>query len=127
MSDVKKVLLVDDDADFVEMNKIALEKGGYAVSTAYSGQEGVRQAKAERPGLIVLDVIMSNKSDGFDTARELRRAPETKDIPIILLTSVNETVPFKFEPDQTWLPVNVFLEKPVKPQVLLEHVKKMIG
>jgi two-component system, OmpR family, alkaline phosphatase synthesis response regulator PhoP len=127
MADIKKILLIDDDADFVEMNRIVLEKNGYQVSAAYNGKEGCRKAKAEKPDLIILDVIMLTKSDGFDTSRELRRSPETQAIPIIMLTSVNETVPFKFEPDETWLPVNIFLDKPVKPQMLIEQVKKMIG
>jgi DNA-binding response OmpR family regulator len=127
MADRKKVLLVDDDFDLVEMNKLVLEKNGYAVITAYSGKEGLKKARTEKPQLIVLDVIMATKSDGFDTARELRKGDDTKAIPLVMLTSVNETVPFRFEPDAVWLPVDAFLEKPLKPQQLLAQVRKAIG
>jgi CheY-like chemotaxis protein len=123
----KKVLLVDDDADLLSMNRTALEGKGFAVETAMNGKDGIKKAQEGRPDVIVLDVMMSTNSEGFDTARSLHKIEETKRIPIILLTSVNSTVPFKFEPDETYLPVSVFMEKPVKPEALMKEISKLLA
>ena len=127
MVDNKKVLLIDDDVDLITINKRILEKNGYAVSTAYNGEEGIKKAENESPDLIILDVMMTTKSEGFEVSRELRENNRTRNIPLLMLTSVNKTVPFNFEPDETWLPVDVFLDKPVRPQLLVTKVKEMIG
>lgn len=119
-----KVLLVDDDADFVQMNRLVLEKEGFEVLTAYNPQECLEKAKAGKPDVIVLDVMMTTPTDGFHLSYTLRNTPETRHVPILMVTSVNQTVPYKFEPDQNWLPVDKFLEKPVAPEVLIEEVRK---
>ena len=126
MSKTKKILLVDDDIDLIAMNRTVLEKNGYTVIEAYNGKEGIEKAKTELPDLIVLDVMMSTSSEGFDTARALRNQEETKNIPLLMLTSVNETVPFKYEPDETYLPVDRFLEKPLTPDKLISEIESMI-
>ncbi len=123
----KKILLVDDDIDLISAITLVLTNSGYEVTSAYNGKEGFKKAQAEQPDLIVLDVMMSTHSEGFDIARDLRKVEATKKTPIILLTSVNTTVPFKFEPDATYLPVNIFLEKPVTPADLLVQIKKVLG
>jgi len=124
----KTVLLVDDDADFVEMNKTVLEENGYDVIAAYNGKECLEKARAEKPDIIVLDVMMASQSDGFDTARELHHyRQETKNIPIIMLTSINEKYPFNFAPDASWLPVESFIEKPIQPERLLETVSRLLA
>ncbi len=123
----KKILLVDDDIDLISAITLVLTNSGYEVSSAYNGKEGFKKAQAEQPDLIVLDVMMTTHSEGFDIARDLRKVEATKKTPIILLTSVNTTVPFKFEPDATYLPVNIFLEKPVTPADLLVQIKKVLG
>ncbi|MFH1437292.1 MAG: response regulator [Pseudomonadota bacterium] len=120
------VLLVDDDADLVETYRIVLEKEGYRVTSACNGEEGLKKAQDEMPDLIVLDVMMSTYSEGFEVARELRRIARTKKIPILMLTSVNATVPFKFEADETWLPVDRFVEKPLTPKSLIKEVSGML-
>jgi len=121
-----KILLVDDDADFVEMNKTLLEKEKHTVLTAYNGADGEAKAVADKPDLLILDVMMDTKNAGFKVARELRARPDTKSIPIIMLTGVNQEVAFKFGPDDVWLPVDVFLEKPVKPGQILAAVKQVL-
>ena len=121
------VLLVDDDADFVEMNRILLEQNGYGVRVAYSGRQCLAEVAARRPDVIILDMVMENPSDGFDVSRELRNSEHTKGIPLIMITSVNDRIPFHLEPDRTWLPVDALLEKPVEPQLLLGIVDKALG
>ena len=118
------VLLVDDDADFVEMNRILLEQNGYRVRVAYSGRQCLSEVAAARPDVIILDMVMETRDDGFDVSRELRNSEHTKGIPLIMITSVNDRIPFHLEPDRTWLPVDALLEKPVEPQLLLSIVGK---
>ncbi len=127
MNEKRKILLVDDDADFVEINKAVLEKNGYEVIAAYNGAECLEKTRSESPDLIVLDVMMATQSEGFNVSRDLRNCEHTKDIPILMVTSINETVPYKFERDDTWLPVDSFIEKPIEPQQLLEKVASMLS
>jgi CheY-like chemotaxis protein len=126
MKTKKTVLLVDDDADFVEMNRVVLENNGYRIVVAYNGTECLEKVRSEKPDLIILDVMMATQSEGFNVSRDLRNSEHTKNIPLIMVTSVNETVPFKFEPDDTWLPVDTFIEKPIAPERLLAEVNKRL-
>ncbi len=124
----KKVLMIDDDPEFVEAISNLLDAKGYDVHTASNGQEGVAKAKAENPDLILLDVMMTTKDEGFNVARELHDDDNLKDTPIIMMTGIRRemNLPFGFEPDEAWLPVKRVLEKPVKPEVLLSAVSENI-
>ena len=121
------ILVVDDDADYVEINKLTLEQNGYKVSVAYNGQECLDKVQFKKPDLIILDVMMSTSDEGFEVSRDLRNSEQTKNIPILMVTSINETVPFKFRPDETWLPVDDFIEKPVQPEQLLDKVSRILA
>ncbi len=126
---MKKVLVVDDDAQFVEVVRTLLEAKGYDVLFAYQPQEGYELATQEKPDIMILDVMFAaggDKFDGFDMARKLRQDPSTRDIRVIMVSGVRKVLnlPFKYEPDDTWLPVLTFLEKPVKPEALLGEVEK---
>jgi len=123
----KRILLVDDDADFVRMNKAVLEHDGYEVIVAYNGAECMEKAKACKPDLVILDIMMTTVGDGMFAAQNLRREEATREIPIIVVTSVNKTPPYNIGPDEAWMPVDVFIEKPVAPEVLLEEVRKKLG
>lgn len=123
----KNILVVDDDSDFVEVNKHILEKNGYEVTAAYNGQECLDKLRVKKPDLIILDVMMTRSDEGFDISRDLRNSEQTKNIPILMVTSVNRMFPFKFEPDEAWLPVDDFIEKPVEPEQLLNKVSKMLA
>ncbi len=120
----KKVLVIDDDNDFVESIVNLLEARGYAVASASNGKDGVQKAKAEKPDLVLLDVMMTTKDEGFNVARELHGIEALKKTPVIMVTGVRKemNLPFGFEPDETWLPVKQILEKPVKPETLLNAV-----
>lgn len=127
MKDRAKILLVDDDKDFVEATRLVLESKPYEVITAYDGSEGLRQAKKEKPDLIILDIIMPIK-DGFNAAEELKKDPELKTIPVIMLTSFADRV------GDTTLSVSRgftldtedYVDKPVAPQELLKRVDKLL-
>jgi len=126
MSNDKKLLLVDDDEDFVEATKTLLEKHGYRVTTAHDGAAGLEQARADPPDLMILDVMMATKAEGFDVSRKIKTSPGLRGLPVILLTGIRKAMNlrFDFETDETWLPVKVVLEKPVPPETLLAEVER---
>jgi two-component system, OmpR family, alkaline phosphatase synthesis response regulator PhoP len=121
-----QILLVDDDQDLIDMNKAALEKKGHKVSAAYSAEEAQKVAKANPPDIAVLDVMMEEKTAGFELARRLHE--QLPNLPMIMLTGIRKemNLNYGFEPDETWLPVAKFLEKPVNPRVLAEEVEKLL-
>jgi CheY-like chemotaxis protein len=124
-----KILIVDDDPDLTEVLKVILTKANYTVLTASNKKVGMEQVQAEKPSLIILDVMMSTWQDGFEMSRELKNDPEFKHIPILILTSITEKTGVEFESsagDRTWLPVNGFLSKPVDPEILLSEIEKLL-
>lgn len=126
MSKEQTILIVDDDQDLVEQHKLALE-GEYTVDIAFSGEECKGKVAAKKPDLIVMDVMMNDLSDGLDTAKELKEDDATKDIPIIMVTSVNDIYNYRDQVDDDYFPKDKWLDKPVKGDVLLAEVKKLIG
>jgi len=128
------VLLVDDDIDFCTANWTALEAAGFDVVVAHNGSEGLRVARENPVDIAILDVMMDSPDEGFALARNLRKEPATKSIPLVMLTSVNEVnrqagYTFEFsdqDRDEVWLPVDKFLNKPVKPAQLVEAVRGLI-
>ena len=124
------ILIVDDDPDFAVMMKTVLEGDNHTVDTAPGRAEGMAKLEADKPDLLILDVMMAGWSDGFEMARELRKNPEYKEMPIIMLTGVEQRTGIGFKStagDPEWLPVDAFLDKPVEPQVLLAEVRKLVS
>jgi CheY-like chemotaxis protein len=121
-----KVLVTDDDVEMVELTKMVLEGGGHEVVTANNADQCRSQMAQEKPDVVLLDVMMERPTDGFELAREFRAGEETKDTPIVMLTAVNQEYPMDFKPDEVWLPVDQFLEKPAKPDQLLEAIEKAL-
>ena len=122
-----KILLVDDDIDFVEATKTILESKPYEVIVAYEGEEGLRKARQESPDLVLLDIIMPVK-DGFSAAEQFKKDPQLSKIPVIMLTS------YSSRRSETSIPVSRgleleaedYVEKPVSPQELLNRVEKYL-
>ncbi|HPQ28199.1 MAG TPA: response regulator [Desulfobacteraceae bacterium] len=125
----KKILIVDDDISFVNSVQELLENENYLVLKAYNGEEGLELAKKEHPDLMILDVMMTHNTEGFEISREIIKIPDLKQMYVILLTGITKemNLPFKFEPDETLLPVSIVLEKPVAPGKLLNEIKERIG
>lgn len=125
------ILVIDDDPDVALATRMVLESGGHVVREARNGDEGIRLAQEQRPDLIVLDVMMDTATEGFQTAHKLRNpdpASNLKDyasIPIIMLTAIHDTTPMRFSPDDTYLPVDRFMDKPVNPDKLLAAVAEL--
>ncbi len=127
-----KILIIDDDADYVHGLRIFLEAAGHHVSTAGSGSEGLKRVKEIEPDAIILDVMMETRTEGFHVSLALRdRSPNAeyaafRHVPILMLTSIHQTTSLRFGPDEDYLPVSAFLEKSVRLDVLLAKVEELL-
>ncbi len=125
---MKKVLLVDDDKDFIESTKAVLEEK-YEVVVAYDGDQGIEKARAENPDLIILDVIMPTE-DGFTAAEQLKGDPELSKIPLMMLTSFGTRMTKETQiPRSRGLDLQAedYVEKPVEPDVLLKRAEELLS
>jgi two-component system alkaline phosphatase synthesis response regulator PhoP len=125
---MKRVLLVDDDRDFIESTKAVLEEK-YEVLVAYDGEKGIEKARAEKPDLIILDVIMPTE-DGFSAAEKLKEDPELSAIPIMMLTSFGTRMAKETQiPRSRGLDLQSedYIEKPVEPDELLRHAERLLS
>jgi CheY-like chemotaxis protein len=119
-----KILIVDDDADFAEALSSFLVANGYQVLQARDGSEGLRVAKAQHPDLILMDIIMRERTEGFFTIQEIRHTPGLEDTPIFVLSSMYSQIPgFRITPEASWLAHDEFFAKPVDPPQLLEKIR----
>ena len=125
-----KILIIDDDPDFTAVIGSLLEDEHYSVITAKNRTEGMEKISIDKPDLIILDVMMSSWSDGFEMAREIKLDPKQKNIPILMLTGVESKTGIEFKSsagDPDWLPVESFLDKSAEPGVLIEEIKKLLS
>ena len=124
-----KVLVIDDDPDFLLAVQMVLEAHDFEMEMATTPEEGVHKVLSTEPDLVILDVMMPTGYEGFDVAREIREKHKLIDLPIFMLTSVHSTkkVPYRFAPDEHYLPVDVFLDKPIEPDQLVDTIQEMLG
>ncbi len=127
MARIPRILLIDDDLDFVEATKIVLESKPYEVIVSYDGDDGLRKAREGNPDLIILDVIMPG-TDGFSTAEQLKKDAELKKIPVIMLTSYAEKGGGSSIAMSGGLTMETedYIDKPVGPEELLKRVEKYL-
>jgi DNA-binding response OmpR family regulator len=119
----KRILIVDDEKDLVDILKARLEIEGYEVLTAYDGQEGLEKAQEEKPDLILLDIMMP-KMNGYQVCRLLKFDDEYKRIPIVIITARGQ------EQDKSTgeeVGANEYITKPFENGVLLAKIKELIG
>jgi DNA-binding response OmpR family regulator len=123
------ILIIDDDPDFLVAVQMVLEAHDFTVDTAMTPKDGLSKVLDTQPDLLILDVMMPTGYEGFDVAREIREKHELLDLPIIILTSVHSArkVPYRFAPNEDYLPVDVFIDKPIKPEQLVSTVQEVLG
>ncbi len=127
-----RILMIDDDSDFVAGMRILFESRGYEFFAASNGQEGLARVKEVNPDLVLLDVMMDTRTEGFHVSIQLRdRSPHSefaawRDVPILLLTSIHQTTRLRFEPNEDYLPVDRLLEKSVRLDVILTTVDELL-
>lgn len=127
-SEVKKILIVDDDADFVEAVSSFLSSKDYSVLKAQDGQEGLKLAKMEHPDLIIMDIMMTERTEGFFIIHDIRRTPELEKVPILVLSSLwSSVIDFEIPPGSDWLGHDTYLPKPVDMTELLHEIRLRTG
>lgn len=125
------ILLVDDDYDFLEMNRIILEGAGYRVATATNPAEAMRRIDAGTPDLVITDLMMTSVDAGFAFSAQLKDDPRTAAVPIIISTSVSSQLGLDFRPgseeDLRAMRVDAYFDKPIQAQALLAKVEELLA
>ena len=126
---MSKILVIDDDPDFLYTVQLVLEGAGFEVEMAASPEEGLGKVQSTEPDLVVLDVLMPAGYEGFEVARALREQHGLTELPIVILTSLHQKqdVPYRFAPDETYLPVDVFLDKSADLEQVADTVQELLG
>lgn len=128
MSERGTILIIDDDPDFVTAITHLLEASGHRVRSAPDGRQGYDLARAIVPDLILLDVMMTERTEGFFTLERIRSTPAISRTPVIVVSSIYAEYPsFRVDPDAGWLPADLFLAKPVDPARLLSEAARLIS
>lgn len=124
-----KILVIDDDQDFLDAARMMLEQAQFEVCVAATPDEGLKQVKAFAPDLVVLDVMMPSDYEGFAVARAIRENLNQRSLPIVILSAVHERkqVPYRFAADDDYLPVDAFLDKPLDSSQLVETIRRLLG
>lgn len=121
-----RILVVDDDPDFVEATRMVLEKAGYQVLSAADGDAGLRMVRAEKPDLVILDVIMKTVLDGLYMSQELANDPDCNPIPILMVTSIANSDYAALFPTDEYIHIRGFISKPIAPAALVERVAALL-
>jgi len=119
-----KILMVDDNPDFLEAAKIVLESKGHTVVLGQNAKEGEDKARGENPDLILLDIMMEQPDDGIALAHKLRK--DGVKIPIVMLSAVSKVTGYDYGKSDEVMPCDGFLQKPVSPQDLLKKVETIL-
>ena len=121
-----KVLIVDDDPDFVEITGMILKRDGHEVASAASGDEALSMMRASRPDVLLLDVMMSTVLDGVNVSFAMSEDPALQDIPIVMISSIPDSPNADQFPTDEYVPIRAWMTKPVKPDSLLQTIKRLI-
>lgn len=118
----KKILIVDDETDLVELVKMRLEASGYDVITAYDGVAGLKKAREGKPDLIVLDILLP-EMNGYRVCLDLKTDKMYKDIPIIMFTAKFQPADIRFGKE---LGADAYITKPFEPQLLIDEIRRLL-
>lgn len=127
---MQTIMIIDDDVELVENVMAVLDGPDVTLETMDTTVGAIERLRTVKPDLLILDVMFpENPAGGFDLARAVRQTEEIKDLPIILLTGINQELPMDFSAkdiDSEWMPVQDMLEKPIRVQELSERVKRLL-
>lgn len=128
MSKKTKILLVDNDVDFVDLNKAVLENSGFEVIPVYTSREVENKVRFEQPDLIVLDLMLESHDSGFAVAKALKADPIYREIPILMITAVGSETGYDFSQDQDgyWMKTDDYVSKPVAPEELVRRINALL-
>ncbi len=124
-----KIMLIDDDPDFVSGIRAILEKANYAVDVAYNPKDGFQGLQNKQYDLLLLDIMMGRGAEGVALARKIRKDPKLREMPVLIITGIREQIAFLF-PGQSVHPhfveTDELVEKPVEPKLLLAMVEALL-
>lgn len=121
-----KILIVDDDPDFILVCKMVLQAEGYEVVEANNGWQAMEVIRTDKPDLIMLDVMMSTTLEGVNVSRQIELDPQLRGIPVIMVSSI-ATTEYASEFPEERVPIDAWLSKPIQPAVLLKTIKRFLG
>ena len=126
---MNKILMIDDDWDFLDATRVVLESEGFDVELASTPKEGMGLTQDWKPDLVILDVMMPDGYEGFEVARFIRETLKRQDLPIVVLSGVLEKkkIPYYFPPGEAEVPIDVFLDKPINPKTLLATLRELLA
>jgi len=122
-----KILVVDDDPEFVEITRMILEAHGYEVISASNGEECLKTMRRDKPDLVLLDVMMSSVLDGLNVSHEIRADPELRGIPVIMVSSIITSPHASLFPTDEYIPIDGWISKPMDPNDLLGKIRQLVG
>ena len=129
MSESTRLMIIDDDPDFVSGIRSILEKAEYKVNVFYNPKDGFEALEKDPPDLLLLDVMMGRGAEGIMLARKLRKDPVLREIPVLIITGIREQIAYLFPGEQVhpgFVAVDELVEKPVDPDFLLERVSALL-
>lgn len=121
-----KILVADDDPDYVLICRRILEAEGYQVLEAADGTQALKIMRREKPDLLLLDVMMTTTLEGVEISKELESDPELRDVPVVMISSI-ATTEYAPEFPEERVPIEAWISKPVQPAVLLGTVRRLVG
>ena len=124
---MSKILVVDDDPDFVEIVRTILKTDGHEVTTAANGDQALKRMREQKPDLVLLDIMMSYVLDGLDVTRKMWEDPALRKIPVIMVTSLTATREAAMFPSDEHMSIDDWISKPVKPTDLRERVSRLLA
>ncbi|MCD6520179.1 MAG: response regulator [Anaerolineae bacterium] len=124
---VPRILIVDDDPDFVEATRMILEKEGFEVQTASNGEEALKSMLVRPPSLVILDIMMEGVLDGWDASWRIRSNPQLHNVPILVVSSITASDYLNLFPTDEDNLIDNFLSKPVAPEKLIAEVRRLLN
>jgi CheY-like chemotaxis protein len=123
---MSKILVVDDDPDFVLICRMILEAEGYQVLEAANGDQALESMRQEKPDLVLLDVMMSTTLEGVDVSKEMKADPKLRDVPVVMISSIGTSEYASEFPDDERIPIDSWISKPIQPGVLLKTIRRFV-
>jgi|YNPNPStandDraft_1061719.scaffolds.fasta_scaffold45304_1 formate/nitrite transporter len=121
-----RILVVDDDPDYVNLVRAILSRDGYQIAAATNGNEALQAMKQERPDLVLLDVMMATPLEGVGVAQQMAQDKNLKNIPVIMISSIDSSEYAPLLPDDLHIPADAWINKPIDPEDLLRKVRRFL-
>lgn len=123
---MSRILVVDDDPDFVEITRTVLEGNGYEVEAAADGEQALQAMRADPPDLVLLDVMMSTLLDGLNVSHVMNEDPVLSKVPIVMVSSITDSPSAGMFPTDEYIPIDAWISKPVQPDDLLTKIAQLV-